>query len=358
MGQQFLDLEGTKILANKIKEGERKVAFVGSDSPNSDGWYKVASQTCSGFGDTNITFMVTSTFLNYNFGILQLQIRSDDTNIHCPRFSWLVRDGFDINHFVIVINGMTWTLYAYQPSSRYGRICFEILSMSSIDRKDMTWTLNFKDNYTKETTVPQANYKSIDINSHHTHSNKAVLDKITEANVETMNDIASGIGGRNLVENSQTLNNTFNKIDAFNGTKTISEDSSAKSGKVVKIECTTAGKGFFCNLWSGDDSNISKKFTWSFYAKMNTNKTLSNIGHERGGVTSISVTTEWQKFTHTWTYSSSGNRAFIFYPNFAVGDILYIKDFKIEEGSIATDWTPAPEDMLKKGCTWNELEGK
>ena len=33
----------------------------------------------------------------------------------------------------------------------------------------------------------------------HTHSNKAVLDKITEANVKTMNDIASGIGGRNYL---------------------------------------------------------------------------------------------------------------------------------------------------------------
>ena len=74
MGQQFLDLEGTKILVNKIKEGERKVVFVGSENPDTNGWYKVASQTCSGYGNTNITFMVTSTYGNYHSGILQLQI--------------------------------------------------------------------------------------------------------------------------------------------------------------------------------------------------------------------------------------------------------------------------------------------
>ena len=153
------------------------------------------------------------------------------------------------------------------------------------------------------------------------------------------------IGGRNLVKNSPTLNNTFAQLNTFKGTKTILDDNSAKSGKSIKIECTTAGTGFYFTVWSGDDSCVGKKFTWSFYAKMNSNKTLSNIGHERGGRTSISATTEWKRFEYTWTYSSTGNRAFIFYPNFVVGDILYIKDFKIEEGTKATDWTPAPEDI-------------
>lgn len=143
----------------------RRIAFVGSDVKNSNGWYKVAEQTCGGFGDSNITFMVTSTFFNYNVGILQLQIRSDNSSISCKTLKWLTRIGFNVNDYVVVINGMKWTLYAYQPNPQYGRIAFEILSMSSIDNKDMTWALNFKDNNTKETTTPVATVTSSDVSS-------------------------------------------------------------------------------------------------------------------------------------------------------------------------------------------------
>ena len=143
-------------------DGVRKTALVGSDEDGSNGWYKVAEQTCSGYGDTNITFMVTSTYSNYNVGILQLQIRSDSSSISCRTLKWLTRMGFNVNHYIVVINGMKWTLYANQPSNRYGRIAFEILSMSSIDKKNISWALTFKDNNVKETTEPVATVKSSD----------------------------------------------------------------------------------------------------------------------------------------------------------------------------------------------------
>lgn len=162
-----------------------------------------------------------------------------------------------------------------------------------------------------------------------------------------INDKVSGlqIGARNLVVKSPVLNNEFHQLNTYRGIRTVVDDSSAKSKKHVKFECTTAGTGFYMYLWNGDDSCIDKEYTWSFYAKMNKAKMLNNVGHERNGLTSIDVTTEWKKFTHTWTYTSTGNRAFVFYPNFEVGDILYIRDLKIEEGNKPTDWSPAPEDI-------------
>ena len=166
----------------------------------------------------------------------------------------------------------------------------------------------------------------------------------TKATVETkIGNIQ--VGGTNLVKNSPTLNNSYVELNTYKGTRTFVDDTTAKCGKYIKFECTTAGTGFYVHTWTGDDSCIGKKYTWSFYAKMNKAKTLNNIGHERGGIKNIAVTTEWQKFTHTWTYSSSGNRAFVFYPNFEVGDIFYIRDLKIEEGTRATDWTPCPSDV-------------
>lgn len=162
-----------------------------------------------------------------------------------------------------------------------------------------------------------------------------------------INDKVSGlqIGARNLVVKSPVLNNEFNQLNTYRGIRTVVDDLSAKSKKHVKFECTTAGTGFYLRIWNGDDSCIDKEYTWSFYAKMNKAKMLNNVGHERNGLTSIDVTTEWKKFTHTWTYTSTGNRAFVFYPNFEVGDILYIRDLKIEEGNKPTDWSPAPEDI-------------
>ena len=154
-----------KITQNSLdvwNDGVRRIAFIGSDADGTNGWYKVAEQTCNGYGDTNITFMVTSTYSNYNVGILQLQIRSDSSSISCRTLKWLTRMGFNVNHYIVVINGMKWTLYANQPSNRYGRIAFEILSMSSIDKKNISWALTFKDNNVKETTEPVATVKSSD----------------------------------------------------------------------------------------------------------------------------------------------------------------------------------------------------
>ena len=59
------------------------------------------------------------------------------------------------------------------------------------------------------------------------------------------------------------------------------------------------------------------------------------------------MTTEWKKFSHTWKYTDAQYHSFTFYLNWNVNEILYIRDFKIEEGNKATDWTSAPEDVDK-----------
>ncbi|MGG7058702.1 hypothetical protein ACQPUZ_10430 [Clostridium tertium] len=228
-----------------------------------------------------------------------------------------------------------------------------LIKESTITKGDIT---TLKDNYTSiKATVDGINTTV----ASHTSSITTIKNTADSAlsNANTANSKIDGleIGGRNLVINSPTLNNAYAQLDAFRGTRTIVDDSTAKSKKHIKIECTTTGTGFYFNIWSGDDSCIGKKYTWSFEAKMNTTKTLNNIGHERGGRTSINVTTEWKKFYYTWTYASAGNKAFIFYPRFVVGDIIYIRDFMIEEGTKASSWVPAPEDT---NSSIDSLSGK
>lgn len=138
----------------------REVAYVGSDTDQTQGWYKVASGTMSGYGNTNATFAITSTYSRYASGILQLQIRSDNTSINCPKLIWLTRCGFNEGDVIININGMTWTMYVQQTVTRYGRVVFEVLSKSSINNKGVT--LNLADNNTKETSTPVATKTSSD----------------------------------------------------------------------------------------------------------------------------------------------------------------------------------------------------
>ena len=139
---------------------DRKYCIVGSDDANTNGWYKVASQTMSGFGDTNVTFVVTSTYAKYYSGIFQLQIRSDNTSISCQIAKWLTRIGFSATDIRIVVSGMTYTMYANQTNNQYGRIMFEVISESSINGGSSGITLY--NSTTRETTEPTATVTSSD----------------------------------------------------------------------------------------------------------------------------------------------------------------------------------------------------
>ena len=155
------------ITSDKVKSwdnGRRKTAMIGSDETGDQKWYKVAEQTCKGYGNQNITFMVTATYSNNHYGFLQLKIRSDNTKISCPTLGWLTRTGFLTQDFIIVINGMKWTLYAKQ-ANKYGRILFEIISSSSINSNVDAWSLLYNNNTTFETVAPTPTVVSSDISN-------------------------------------------------------------------------------------------------------------------------------------------------------------------------------------------------
>ena len=144
-----------------ITVSDRKYCLVGSDAEtNYSGWFKVASETLSGYGDTNLTFAVTSTFGAYNSGIFQLQIRSESTSINCKVARWLTRIGFASDCIRIVISGMTWTMYVKHENLRYGRIMFEVISQSSISNANPNVTLY--NSSTPESTVPTETVTSAD----------------------------------------------------------------------------------------------------------------------------------------------------------------------------------------------------
>lgn len=150
-------------------------------------------------------------------------------------------------------------------------------------------------------------------------------------------------GGRNLVPNSHRLNGQWSAAGNYVGTTTVVADTDARCGYHIESKCTTAGSGPHYPIFTKSSDKIGKTYTWSFEAKCSASKT-GTVGHECNGTKTITLTTTWTRYTHTWTFTDSQYHSFVFYPGFAVGDILYIRDFKIEEGTKATSWTPAPSD--------------
>ena len=149
----------------------------------------------------------------------------------------------------------------------------------------------------------------------------------------------------NLVPNSYKMNNQWSAAGGFVGTTTVVLDPDALCGYHIEVKCTTAGSGPHYPVFGKTSDKVGKTYTWSFWAKCSANKSSVPVGHECGGIKRIDLTTSWQKYFMTWKYIDAAHSSFTFYATFAVGEILYIRDFKIEEGSIATKWAPAESDL-------------
>ena len=149
----------------------------------------------------------------------------------------------------------------------------------------------------------------------------------------------------NLIPNSHRMNDQWYGAGGYVGTTTVVSDPDALCGYHIETRCTTSGSGPYFGVFGKTPDKIGKTYTWSFWAKCNVDKTVGTVGHECGGQKSITLTTSWQKYSMTWKYIDSEYSAFVFYDTFYADEILYIRDFKIEEGSIATKWAPAESDL-------------
>lgn len=153
------DITGTAKLASGLKP----VCAVGSDEANSNGWYKVATSTLSGWGNQNILYYIKGGYSNGFVGLLEMEMRSDNTSISCWKLNWVARHpNMTEGSVVLVVDGMSWTMYINNPSVRYGRVYFTEISNRSI-QGDGTYAITYFDkNSTKESTAPTATYTSSD----------------------------------------------------------------------------------------------------------------------------------------------------------------------------------------------------
>lgn len=147
-----------------LKLRAKPSSIIGSDNENSDGWYKVATSTMSDYGNTNILYYVKNGYgKKESAGILYFEMRSNNTSIDCQSCKWLVRGpGITSDMFRVVINGMVWTLYAYQPVDRWGRISITEISNIDMNGNSPIYNITYYNSTTKETTEPDKKISSSD----------------------------------------------------------------------------------------------------------------------------------------------------------------------------------------------------
>ena len=156
------------------------------------------------------------------------------------------------------------------------------------------------------------------------------------------------VGGRNFIRNYD-WNGLLPLNIAVSGWKFERvEDQFAKSGYMLKATCTKAGNGGFHKVFFDlrPDEFQGKDMTWSWDMKSSRPITFYDMGFEAGGLKkNVPVSTEWTRITNTFKVAFNRFYSCVFYANgWQVGDVVYIRDPQLEEGTIATSPKPAPED--------------
>ena len=169
------------------------------------------------------------------------------------------------------------------------------------------------------------------------------------------NSIPTSLGGRNYIIDSKNLN-AKTHWGSGKWDETVDGDTIilTKKGGSDKT-------GFWFNLTDLVKTQFQNEtLTWSIEIKASRNITLNSVGFESNGQTKVDVTTNWKRYSYTFVNRFTNYYMFTFNnptTNFNNGDKIYIKLPKLETGNIATDWTPAPEDVetnVNELNTWKQ----
>lgn len=178
---------------------------------------------------------------------------------------------------------------------------------------------------------------------------EAVPGQITSAVSSVEGKIPTEIGGRNYIRNYGLTASEWKTV-LSQWTFEIIPDGTAKSGQCLKATCTQSGAGgihkILVDLRGAEWQN--KKMTYSVDVKASKSIQMS-LGVEAfaENVKSFDVSTEWKRFSYSSTINFKKGYSFVFYSansSWTVGDVIYLRDAQLEDGTIATAPKPAVED--------------
>ena len=163
------------------------------------------------------------------------------------------------------------------------------------------------------------------------------------------------VGGTNLVPNSAPYNlDDYVIADNTAIELTLQDEETAPFGKCIRLKSrkalTASSNGIFIYL-TQDTLEVGKQYSFSLWMKATANTNMI-VGYGAGGQTNFTVTTEYKKFTYTFTASTptSDKHGFLIYmPKDTIeGRQVFVHSIKLEEGNKITAWSPAPTDNPTK----------
>lgn len=149
------------------------------------------------------------------------------------------------------------------------------------------------------------------------------------------------VGGRNLKLNSNFQKGTNGWVAEGAGFVSESDSLYKYCGKAI-FTSSYASQQIYTSDHANKYNLQNKQYAVSFMAKASD---TIKLGVYRAGtaqtISTVTLSKDWQRFSMVYTASGTGSITF----KLLAAGTLYITNLKVEEGNIATDWTPAPEDI-------------
>jgi len=176
----------------------------------------------------------------------------------------------------------------------------------------------------------------------------------------TGEDGRDGVDGKSINRNYITGSDKLTNINSggTNWEKTV------ENGTLVFTKVrATEGTGIWTQIMPILKDNFQNEvLTWSVDVKASKNISFNNVGQETNGFKGrVDITTQWQRISHTFTNRYTQHYAFVFYQMIGTcspGDKVYVRLPKLEKGNVATEWSPAYEDLRGRDGVSNYIHRK
>ena len=174
---------------------------------------------------------------------------------------------------------------------------------------------------------------------------RAVIDWILSAFTKKKDFDALEIGGRNILRGTKfdTISSISDNVGSGVKCDVVNQkDSSSPSGyslTMTRTDSTTTNGGRYITMHY--KLTNGKVYTWNFYAKGSGSW---NVGNEQNGQKTITLTSDYVRYNHTFTADNNNYYQFAFY-TYTKNASITICGLKLEVGNKPTDWSPAPEDV-------------
>ncbi|MBJ7628150.1 phage tail spike protein [Weissella confusa] len=167
-----------------------------------------------------------------------------------------------------------------------------------------------------------------------------------DATVNKVNSLA--IGGRNCILNSKLLTWVVGNNTSATSTK-VSYDSVTNMWHITSPKGGSGNAGIYFSQVNNVSNVITQGQQWAFSFDIKGtgvyyDKHIGVEGSNPFNSPTGNVPSDWTRVSSTGTATGT-NAIIIYFNSINVALDVYIKLPKLEIGNIATDWTPAPEDL-------------